>query len=52
MNQQNQPSKEQQQRITAELANQAHSEPGSAEENEAKENRAKAEGNLTKPKHP
>jgi hypothetical protein len=38
--------KEAQNRLTKELANQAHAEPGSNEEEEAKEKRAKAEKDI------
>ena len=43
MREQNKKSKAAELRITEELANQAHSEPESAEEDEAKERRAEAE---------
>jgi hypothetical protein len=43
------PNKDAQDRAVKELANQAHAEPGSREEEEAKERRANAEEKLTKP---
>ena len=39
-------------RITEELANQAHSEPGSWQENEAKERRAEAERKMLEAQKP
>ena len=46
MAQPNEQQKEAEKRITDELANQARQEPGSAEEDESKERRAKAEKEL------
>jgi uncharacterized protein YdaU (DUF1376 family) len=42
----NEQMKEAEKRLTKELANQAHAEPGSAEEEEAKEKRAQAEKDM------
>jgi hypothetical protein len=46
MAQQNDGQKKAEQHLTEELANQARQEPGSAEEDEAKEKRARAEKEL------
>jgi hypothetical protein len=47
MNQQSEQMKSAEKRLTEELANQAHEEPGSTGESEAKERRAQAEKEVS-----